>query len=68
MQADEEQLQVVPDVGPVVAQRVLHFFHEKHNREVIAKLLKAGIHWPDLQATPLDEQTLAGKTFVITGT
>ena len=64
--ANEEELQAVPDVGPVVAAHLAHFFQEAHNREVIKKLLDAGIHWPEVVATK--HLPLAGKTFVITGT
>jgi DNA ligase (NAD+) len=64
--ADEETLQAASDIGPVVAAHIVNFFREPHNREVIKKLLKAGIHWPDVQA--LAQLPLAGKTFVITGT
>ena len=66
MQASIEELMQVPDVGPVVAGHIHHFFAEAHNREVIAGLLAAGIHW-DSPARPTREQPLAGKTYVITG-
>jgi DNA ligase (NAD+) len=65
--ADEERLQQVPDIGPIVATAIHAFFHERHNVEVIEALLAAGIHWPKAQAKPR-EQPLRGKTFVITGT
>ena len=65
--ADEERLQQVPDIGPIVATAIHAFFHERHNVEVIEALLAAGIHWPTAQAKPR-EQPLRGKTFVITGT
>ncbi len=35
MHADETELQEAPDVGPVVAQSIAHFFAEHHNREII---------------------------------
>ncbi|MFZ5466348.1 MAG: NAD-dependent DNA ligase LigA [Pseudomonadota bacterium] len=66
MEANVEQLMEVPDVGPVVAAHVAGFFAEPHNREVIAGLLAAGIHW-DTPARPVGAQPLAGKTYVITG-
>jgi len=68
MDADEEALVEVPDVGPVVAQSIVSFFKEKHNRGVVKKLVKAGVHWPQEKAPSKAEQTLAGKTFVLTGT
>jgi DNA ligase (NAD+) len=66
MAASIEQLMEVPDIGPVVAAHVVGFFAEPHNREVIAGLLAAGIHW-DAPAQPIGAQPLAGKTYVITG-
>ena len=65
--ADEERLQQVADVGPIVATAIHAFFHERHNVQVIEALLAAGIHWPAAQMKPR-EQPLRGKTFVITGT
>ena len=35
----------VPGVGNILARQILDFFAQPHNREVIAKLLAAGIHW-----------------------
>ncbi|MDH5548111.1 MAG: NAD-dependent DNA ligase LigA [Gammaproteobacteria bacterium] len=66
--ADEVNLQEVPDVGPVVASHIVQFFKQKHNRDVIDKLIKAGIHWPEVQKAEPGEQILAGKTIVLTGT
>jgi DNA ligase (NAD+) len=66
MEADEERLQQVPDVGPVVAHSIAGFFREPHNREVVANLLNAGIRWAD---APLPAGgSLTGKVFVLTGT
>ncbi|BAO43782.1 NAD-dependent DNA ligase LigA [Thiolapillus brandeum] len=65
--ATEEELQQVPDIGPIVAAHIAAFFRQPHNREVIEKLLAAGIHWPDVEAPPADAQPLKGKTFVLTG-
>ncbi len=66
MDADEDRLQQVPDVGPVVARSIAGFFEEPHNREVVSKLLDAGIRWADVPAPAAGR--LAGKTFVLTGT
>ena len=67
MTADEESLQQVPDVGPVVAAAMRAFFQEPHNQEVIARLRAAGVHWTEIAAKPVADQPLAGKTFVLTG-
>lgn len=68
IEADLEQLTGAPDVGPIVAQRVLDFFRQAHNRQVIDALRKYGVRWPDVQVTKAETLPLAGKTFVITGT
>src|SRR5688572_23541933 len=64
--ADEERLQQVPDIGPIVATAIHAFFHEPHNVEVIQALRKAGIRWPSTLPKSRD-LPLRGKTFVITG-
>lgn len=67
IQADDEALQAVPEVGPVVAHHITTFFAQQHNREVIGRLIDAGIHWPEEQAMER-AQPLLGKTYVLTGT
>jgi DNA ligase (NAD+) len=66
MQADEEALIAVPDVGPEVAASVRSFFSETHNREVIHRLLDAGIK-PVAAKLEASDHPLAGKTVVLTG-
>jgi DNA ligase (NAD+) len=68
MAADEDALQQVPDVGPVVAQSIAQFFAEPHNREVIAQLVDAGVHWEEGAGSPISTSPISGKTFVLTGT
>ncbi len=65
--ADVERLQLVPDVGPVVAQSIRDFFFEQHNRDVIAGLLKHGVE-PQHAGAAVEVLPLSGKTFVLTGT
>jgi DNA ligase (NAD+) len=66
--ASREDLEKVPDVGPIVAQHVVAFFELQHNQEVIAELLTAGVQWPDVQAMSSVGQALSAKVFVLTGT
>ncbi len=68
MEADEQTLQNVPDVGPIVAAHIAAFFRQRHNREVIQRLRAAGVTWPDVKREPAARRPLAGKTFVLTGT
>ena len=64
--ATQEELEAIPDIGPVVAGHIEHFFKQAHNRDVIKKLLNAGITWPLQEAAAA--QPLQGKTYVLTGT
>jgi DNA ligase (NAD+) len=69
LSADVAQLQQIPDVGPVAAAAIQAFFQEPHNREIIARLCAAGVHWPETAIKPsAASQPLAGKTVVLTGT
>ena len=68
MAADEETLMQVPEVGPVVAQSIIQFFAEPHNREVIGQLRAAGVCWPESAPRRKPMGRLAGKTLVLTGT
>lgn len=68
LQASLDKLLEVNDVGTVVAEHILGFFHEPHNLQVIEQLCQAGIHWPDIALAAATEQPLAGQTIVLTGT
>ncbi|MBU1235326.1 MAG: NAD-dependent DNA ligase LigA [Gammaproteobacteria bacterium] len=66
---DEARLQQVPDVGPVVAASIAHFFAEPHNIEVIDGLLEEKVSPGNTPMAPLAaDSAIAGKTFVLTGT
>jgi DNA ligase (NAD+) len=67
--AGVEDLQQVADVGPVVAQSIVDFFAEEHNREVIDQLRACGVAWEEGEGRQLAAGGAAsGKTFVLTGT
>jgi DNA ligase (NAD+) len=66
MAADIERLETVHEIGPIVAKRIVEFFGEPHNREVISKLRGAAVRWSAVEKP--HAQRLAGKTFVLTGT
>jgi len=66
MDANLEDLLMVKDVGPVVADSITSFMGEAHNREVIEQLLASGMQ------LSVEEKIISaavqGKTFVLTGT
>lgn len=66
--ATTEELLEVRDVGPVLAESIRDFFAEPHNREVIRRLLRAGVHWTPTTPIRNAAGALAGQTFVLTGT
>ena len=68
MNASEEALLEVDDVGPVVAQSIRTFFDQAHNREVVEQLRACGVTWEEGEPAERAPQPLSGKTFVITGT
>ena len=61
-----KELQAVPDVGPIVAAHIAHFFTEEQNLVAVKALLDAGIRWPAPKSAA--SGPLSGKTLVITGT
>ena len=67
MQADAGMLQEVSGIGPNVADEIHSFFQQKHNRDVIKALRKAGVE-PLPIVVSRAPRPLAGKTFVLTGT
>ncbi|MEZ5318620.1 MAG: NAD-dependent DNA ligase LigA [Vicinamibacterales bacterium] len=69
--AGTEALEAVPDVGGVVAASVRAFFDEPRNARLVDRLAAAGVRMRDPERPAAREdvpQTLAGKTFVLTGT
>ena len=66
MDASLENLLTVKDVGPVVADSIISFMQEAHNREVIEQLLASGMQLAVEEK--MVSAAIAGKTFVLTGT
>ena len=58
----------VNDVGPIVAESILQFFSEPHNREVIESMRHLGLTWPEHAGKQTATGALVGKVFVLTGT
>jgi DNA ligase (NAD+) len=68
LEASVDEIQLVPDVGPVVAAHVAAFVASPDHRKVIARLRKEGVAWADVERPSVEGQPFAGMTFVITGT
>ena len=66
--ADLDQLQQVPDVGEVVANRIFVFWRETHNVAVVDDLIAQGIHWETMEVKEASENLFKDKTVVLTGT
>lgn len=61
-----EDLTAIPDVGGIVAASVVEFFSFPENREMVERLLAAGVH-PEHRSDVISD-VLSGKTIVVTGT
>ena len=69
MNASKDDLVAIRDVGDIMAEHIVNFFAEEHNREVIRQLRAAGVTFDEKEPVQADEDApLAGKTAVITGT
>ena len=68
MAADVDALQAIDQIGALIAREIVGFFAEGSNRAQIAALAALGVNMESRAAAPSAPQTLAGKTFVLTGT
>jgi DNA ligase (NAD+) len=69
-QADQEQLAAVEGVGGVIASSIVEFFANERNRDFVRRLVDAGVNvqGPPKAEVRTDVPSLAGMTFVLTGT
>lgn len=65
--ATVEEIEEVPDIGPITAAHVHAYLAEKRNAAVIDALVKLGLEWPETPAAAPRDSQLGGKTFVLTG-
>ena len=66
--ASREELEAIPGIGPFTAQAIVEWFADERNRALLEKLKRAGVRLAEERAAPAAPPTLAGRTFVITGT
>ena len=67
LSTNHEELQEIDDVGPVVAENILAFFSQNHNRKVIEALINAGVSWKKKPKLKKQNAFLEGNTYVLTG-
>lgn len=67
-QATVEELESIPGIGPFTAQAIVEWFADERNRTLVEKLRQVGMRLSEERVAPVEPQTLAGRTFVITGT
>jgi DNA ligase (NAD+) len=67
MSANADEISQIKGIGPVVARSVQTFFRDRNNVNVIDKLKKRGVRFPEAERRK-SQGPLSGKTFVLTGT
>jgi DNA ligase (NAD+) len=65
-EASAEELAATHQVGPAIAESVVRFFADAHNREIVRRLAAAGLTLAGPRRAP--GGVFTGKTFVLTGT
>jgi DNA ligase (NAD+) len=66
MKADAETMSEVDSIGPKIAESVVEFFNQQHNREIVASLRNHGLTF-EMEEKERASQKLEGKKFVLTG-
>lgn len=67
MSVTKEDLEQIPGIGPRIAESVLRFFEDKHNRRLVERLRKAGVRMAEQFSKSATKTALSEKTFVLTG-
>jgi DNA ligase (NAD+) len=62
-----EDLEGVPDIGPIVAGFINSFFSQQENLKIIKELINFGINWPDLLVDKNSDLPLSNQIWVLTG-
>ncbi|MCI8470975.1 MAG: NAD-dependent DNA ligase LigA [Clostridia bacterium] len=67
MKAELEDLSMINDIGPIVANSIREFFSQEQTQDLIQKLKEAEVNMITKEEENVD-QRFEGKTFVLTGT
>jgi DNA ligase (NAD+) len=68
MTATEEEIAEVEGIGPIIARGVAEWAADPVNRDLVAKLGRAGVRLEDVAEEGVSVDLLAGATFVVSGT
>lgn len=64
MQASKEEINIIPNIGEVVAESVFDWFKQKHNQDLVRNLIQAGVK---IENVKVEHTPLTGKSVVVTG-
>ena len=67
MAMSAEELTAIDDVGPMIANNIIEYFATESNRAIVERLRSYGVQLEMEEDTSARTDTLAGKTFVISG-
>lgn len=67
-EATMEDLMIIPEIGPRIAESLVGYFADPDHLSLLEKLKAAGVIMEEIQSDGQMPQTLTGKTFVLTGT
>ncbi|NCC34149.1 MAG: NAD-dependent DNA ligase LigA, partial [Chloroflexia bacterium] len=68
IEAQPAEIEAIEGMGPVVAASLSEFFQRPENRELVERLRRAGLQLAGAAPRERASDSLAGKTFVLTGT
>ncbi len=68
MNAQEEELVKIPDIGEIIAKSIVNYFSDQFNKKEIETLKKININMTYLGQKVVKQEEFNNKTFVITGT
>ena len=68
MNATYEELQVINDIGDIIAKSIVDYFHNEENINLINKLKENNVNMTFDNSNYHESEIFSGKTFVLTGT
>ena len=68
MNATEEELTKIPDIGDIIAKSLTSYFNDNHNRGIVEELKELGLNTTYLGQKVVENEVFSGKSFVLTGT